>query len=65
MSNFQEMSVTELKKFLSLNRNNEQLFSEALGEILKRNQQNKKYCANMSSQEIDQIVNQKIQQLKI
>ena len=62
MSNFKEMTVTELKRFLAENRNNDQKFSEALGELLSRNPNRQKYPANQSFEEFGKIIQEKIKE---
>ncbi len=64
MSNFKEMTVFQLKQFLSANRNNDEIFSEALAELLSRNPDRQRYRANMSPEEIGQVIREKIQQIK-
>ena len=64
MSNFQEMTVVQLKQFLSDNRNNDEIFSEALGELLSRNPERQRYQADMSPEEIGQVIREKIQQIR-
>ncbi len=62
MSNLKEMTVTELKKFLAENRNDDQKFSEALGELLSRNPNRKKYPADQSFEEVGKIIQEKIKE---
>lgn len=64
MVNFKEMTVFQLKQFLSANRNNDEMFSEALGELMSRNPNRKRYPADMSFEEIGQVISEKIQQLE-
>ena len=60
--NLKQMTVTELKKFLADNRNDDEKFSEALGELLSRNPNHKKYPANQSFEEVGQIIQAKIKE---
>ncbi len=62
MYNLKEMTVTELKEFMAENRNDDQKFSEALGELLSRNPNRKKYTANQSFEEVRKIIQEKIKE---
>ena len=64
MSNFQEMTVVQLKEFLSAHRNDNEMFSEALGELLSRNPDRQRYPADMSTEEIGQVISEKIDQIR-
>ena len=44
------------------NRNDDQKFSEALGELLRRNPNRKKYPANQSFEEVGKIIQEKIKE---
>jgi hypothetical protein len=48
MSNFKEISVAEMKGILSSHRNDDETFSEALGELLSRNCGAVRYPANLN-----------------
>lgn len=63
MSNFQEMTVAQLKEFLSAHRNDE-MFSAALGELLSRNPDRQRYPADMPTEEIGQVISEKIEQIR-
>lgn len=64
MANLKEMTISELKKYLSAHRNDDQAFSEAMGELLSRNRDSKRYPANMSSEEVGLAIQEKLQQIK-
>lgn len=64
MSNFQEMTVVQLKEFLSAHRNDDEMFSAALGELLSRNPDRQSYPADMSIQEMGQVISEKIEQIR-
>lgn len=64
MSNLKEMNIPELKKYLSDNRNNDEIFSEALGELISRNPNRKRYPADMTFEEIGQVIGEKLDQIK-
>ncbi|WP_013325205.1 DUF6887 family protein [Gloeothece verrucosa] len=62
MANLKEMTRSELKKYLSDNRNDNEAFSQGMGELLSRNRNTKRYPANISPEEIGKIIQEKIQQ---
>ncbi len=62
MYNLKEMTVTELKKIMAENRNDDHKFSEALGELLSRNPNRKKYPAEQSFEEVGKIIQEKIRE---
>lgn len=64
ITNLKNMTVSELKKYLSDNRKNDEAFSEALGELLSRNHDSQVYPANMSSEEIGKIIQEKINKIQ-
>ncbi|ACK70289.1 conserved hypothetical protein [Gloeothece citriformis PCC 7424] len=64
MANLKDMTLSELKKYLSDHRNDDEAFSEAMGELLSRNRNSKIYPANMSSEEVGRVIQEKIQQIQ-
>jgi len=64
MSNFQEMTVAQLKQFLSDHRSNDEMLSDALGELLRRNPDRPTYSADMPPEEIGELIRKKIEQIR-
>lgn len=60
MTNLTKMTVTELKHYLSENRSNDQKFSEALAELLKRDPNPVIYSKDMPLEEQEKIFMEKI-----
>lgn len=60
MSNLKQMTDVELKQYLSAHRNND-VFSEALSELLSRNPDAKSYPADMPPEEIDRIIREQLE----
>ena len=63
MSNLKEMTDAELKQYLSEHRNNDDVFSEALSELLSRNPNAKRYPADMLPEEMDRIIREQLESL--
>ena len=61
MPNLDEMTNSELKQYLSKHRNNDEAFSEALGELLNRNPNTQPYPADMPPEEIEQVIREHIE----
>lgn len=62
MTNLKEMSIAELKEYLSVHRDDDEAFSEALGELISRNFGAVRYPANLSLVEMERILTQKLNQ---
>ena len=60
MTNLTQMTVTELKHYLSENRNDDTKFSEALAELLKRDPNPVIYSKDMPLEEQERIFMEKI-----
>ncbi|MDJ0730245.1 MAG: hypothetical protein QNJ33_09680 [Crocosphaera sp.] len=60
MIDLTKMSVTELKQYLSQNRNDDDKFSEALAELLKRDPNPVIYSKDMPLKEQERIFMEKI-----
>ena len=60
MSDLTKMSIPELKQYLSKNRSNDDKFSEALAELLKRDPNPVIYSKDMPFEEQEQIFMAKI-----
>lgn len=60
MTDFTKMSVPELKQYLSENRSNDDKFSEALAELLKRDSNPVIYSKDMPLEEQERIFMAKI-----
>lgn len=60
MLNLKEMMDFELKQYLSEHRNNDEAFIEALSELLNRNSNAQRYPADMSLEEIEQVIREHI-----
>lgn len=61
MINLKEMSNAELKQYLAENRNNDDAFSAALEVLISRREPNApRYSANMSLEEMEQVIKQKL-----
>lgn len=60
MTDLTKLRITELKKYLSDNRNNEDKFSQALGELIKRDPNPIIYSKNMPLEEQEKIFMEKI-----
>lgn len=62
MPNFKEMSIAQLKEYLSTHRDDDEAFSEALGELISRNRGAVRYPANLPLEEVGRIVREKLNQ---
>ncbi len=62
MTDLKQMTVTELKQYLSERRGDDDRFSEALRELLSRDRNPVIYPADMSLKEIDRVMWEKIEQ---
>ncbi len=60
MTDLAQMTVTELKHYLSENRSDDDKFSEALAELLKRDQNSVIYSKDMPLEEQERIFMEKI-----
>jgi hypothetical protein len=60
MTDLTQMTVTELKHYLSENRNDDDKFSEALAELLKRDPNPVIYSKDMPLEEQERIFMEKI-----
>lgn len=60
MTDLTQMTVTELKHYLSENRSNDNKFSEALAELLKRDPNPIIYSKDMPLEEQERIFVEKI-----
>ncbi|WP_207714176.1 hypothetical protein [Scytonema sp. UIC 10036] len=54
------MSIAELKQYLSAHRDDDEAFSEALGELITRNRGAVRYPANLSLEDVGRIVREKL-----
>lgn len=61
MPNLKEMTDSELKQYLSEQRNNDEAFSEALSELLNRNSNAQRYPADMPLEEIERVIREHIE----
>jgi cephalosporin-C deacetylase-like acetyl esterase len=61
MADLTQMTVTELKNYLSENRSDDDKFSEALAELLKRNPNPVIYSKDMPLEEQERIFRKKIE----
>jgi len=62
MTELKQMTVTELKQYLSDGRGDDDRFSEALRELLSRDRNPVIYPADMPLEEIDRVMRAKIEQ---
>lgn len=62
MSNLKDMSITELKEYLSSHRHNDEAFSAALAELMSRNRKAVRYPANLAPTEMERIIREKLNQ---
>ena len=62
MTELKQMTVNQLKKNLSEEREDDEKFSEALRELLSRDRNPVIYPADMSLLEIDRVMRAKIEQ---
>jgi len=60
MSDLAKLTIKELKHYISENRNNDQEFSEALTELLHREQNPVIYSKDMPLEEQEKIFQEKI-----
>jgi cephalosporin-C deacetylase-like acetyl esterase len=60
MTDLTQMTVTELKQYLSENRSDDEKFSEALAELLKRDPNPVIYSKDMPLEEQERIFMEKI-----
>ncbi|GAA6619004.1 DUF6887 family protein [Scytonema sp. NUACC26] len=63
MPNFKEMSVAELKEYLSAHRDDDEAFSEALSELMTRNRGAVRYPANLPLEDVGRIIQEKLNQV--
>lgn len=64
MADLKQMTTAQLKQYLSDYRNNDENFSEALSELLRQDPNPTIYPADMSLEEMEQIIREKIEQGK-
>jgi ribosomal protein L16 Arg81 hydroxylase len=62
MVNLKEMSITQLKEYLSSHRNDNEAFSEALGELMSRNRGTVRYPADLPLPDMERILREKLNQ---
>jgi len=60
MTDLTQMTVTELKHYLSKNRSDDNKFSQALAELLKRDRNHVIYSKDMPLEEQERIFMEKI-----
>ncbi|KYC40916.1 hypothetical protein WA1_25205 [Scytonema hofmannii PCC 7110] len=63
MPNFKEMSIAELKEYLSTHRHDDKAFSAALGELITRNRGALRYPANLPLEDVGKIIQEKLNQV--
>ncbi|MBA3920796.1 MAG: hypothetical protein H0X31_03415 [Nostocaceae cyanobacterium] len=61
MANLKKMSVAELKEYLKVHRNDDEAFSQALEELISRNQGAIRYSANLPLSDMERIIREKLQ----
>jgi len=61
MANLKKMSVAELKEYLKVHRNDDEAFSQALEELISRNQGAIRYPANLPLSDMERIIREKLQ----
>lgn len=62
MPNLKDMSIAELKQYLSSHRNNDEAFSAALAELMGRNREAVRYPGNLPLTEMERILREKLNQ---
>lgn len=61
MSNYlKELTESQLQQYISEHRKEDQLFSRALNELMSHDPNPAIYSANLSSEEVEQIISDKI-----
>ncbi len=63
MIDLKQLTLKELRQFLSENRADDDKFSAALGELLSRESEADCYPANMSVEEVQRVLDQKLDQV--
>lgn len=63
MPNLKEMSIVQLKQYLSSHRDDDEAFSEALGELINRNRDTVRYPADLPLPEMERIIREKLNQV--
>ena len=63
MANLKEMSIAQLKQYISSHRDNDEAFSEALGELINRNRDAVRYPADLPLPEMERIIREKLNQV--
>ncbi len=61
MGNLEKMSIAELKEYLKLHRNDDEAFSQALEELISRNQGAVRYPADLPLSDMERIIREKLQ----
>ena len=64
MINLKQLTIKELKQFISENRTDDDKCSAALGELLTRDPNGSVYPPNMSTEEMRRVFQEKFEQVK-
>ncbi|WP_038025753.1 hypothetical protein [Synechococcus sp. PCC 7336] len=64
MTNLKQLTIKELKQFISENRADDDKCSAALGELLTRDTDGPIYPANMPREEMQRVLQEKLEQVK-
>lgn len=64
MNDFKQMTIVQLKQYMADNRNDDKKFSDALSELLHREQHPTVFPANMPLEEVEQVIYAKIHQVQ-
>ena len=65
MTNLKQLTIKELKQFISENRTDDDKCSAALGELLTRDPDGPLYPPNMSTEEMQRVFQEKFEQVKL
>ena len=64
MTDLKQLTIRELKKFISEHRTNDDMCSAALCELLSRDSDGIIYPANMPREKMERVLQQKLDQVK-
>lgn len=64
MTDLKQLTLKELRQFISENRTDDGKFSAAVGELLSRGSEEDFYPANMPVEEVKRVLDEKLEQVK-
>lgn len=64
MTDLKQLTVQQLKQFISENRTDDEKFGAALDELMSRNPNRTVYPYNMPPEEMQRVLDEKLEQMK-